>query len=191
MAGWGNQVAEGLAYAHERGVIHRDIKPSNLILDGQNVVWITDFGLARRMEDPSLTHTGTIVGTPRYMSPEQAEAAARPIDHRTDIYSLGVSLYKMLTCRPAFDGATPLDIVMQIISRDPPSPRALNPAIPRDLNTIVQKAMARHAEDRYQTAAELAEDLRRFLKMEPIKARRTGPIGRTIRWCRAIRDWPS
>jgi serine/threonine protein kinase len=106
----GIQAAEGLAYAHQRGVIHRDIKPSNLLLDKQGVLWITDFGLARRLDDPGLTHSGAILGTPRYMSPEQAEAAHRPIDHRTDIYSLGATLYELLTHRPAFDGKTPQEV---------------------------------------------------------------------------------
>jgi serine/threonine protein kinase/WD40 repeat protein len=180
----GIQSAEGLAHAHQRGVIHRDIKPSNLILDERGVVWITDFGLARRSEDPVLTKSGVMLGTPRYMSPEQAEAARKNIDHRTDIYSLGATLYELLTRRPAFDGPTPLDIVLKIIERSPAPPRQLNPAVPRDLETIVLKAMAKRPEDRYQTAAELADDLRRYLKLEPIKARRIGLVGRTIRWSR-------
>jgi WD40 repeat protein len=184
VAQWGIQAAEGLHYAHQRGVIHRDIKPSNLILDEQGVLWITDFGLARRITDPALTHSGAILGTPRYLSPEQAEAARKPVDHRTDVYSLGATLYELVTHRPAYDGPTPLEIVLQIIDRAPVPPRRLDPAIPRDLETIILKAMAKRPEDRYQTAAELAEDLRRYLKMEPIRARRIGIAGRTVRWCR-------
>jgi serine/threonine protein kinase/WD40 repeat protein len=178
----GIQAAEGIAYAHQRGVIHRDIKPSNLILDHQGVLWITDFGLARRKDDPSLTQAGGLLGTPRYMSPEQAAAARKPIDHRTDIYSLGATLYELLTRRPAFDGPTPTDVVLQILDREPIAPRRLNPAVPRDLETIVLKAMAKRPEDRYQDASELAADFRRWLKLEPITARRIGPVGRLVRW---------
>jgi WD40 repeat protein len=180
----GLQVAEGLAYAHERGVIHRDIKPSNLLVDAQGVVWITDFGLARRLEDVALTHSGVLIGTPRYMSPEQAEAARRPVDHRTDLYSLGATLYELLTHRPAFDGKSPQEVVLQILDREPLPPRRLDRSIPRDLETIVLKAMAKRPEDRYATARELADDLRRFLNQEPIRARRIGLAGRFVRWCK-------
>jgi serine/threonine protein kinase/WD40 repeat protein len=180
----GIQAAEGLAYAHQRGVIHRDIKPSNLLLDEQGILWITDFGLARRLEDPALTHSWQVLGTPRYMSPEQAEAARGPVDHRTDVYSLGATLYELLAGRPVFDGRTPQEVVTQILSREPASLRRLNPAVPRDLETVVLKAMAKRPEDRYQTAMDLADDLRRCLRLEPIRARRIGPVGRTVRWCR-------
>jgi len=180
----GIQAAEGIAHAHQRGVIHRDIKPSNLILDLQGVLWITDFGLARRMDDPDLTKSGSLLGTPRYMSPEQAAAAQRPIDHRTDIYSLGASLYEMLACRPAFEGATPMEVVIQILDREPVSPRRLNPAVPPDLETIVLKAMAKRPEDRYQSADGVADDLRRWLVFEPISARQISLFGRLARWCR-------
>jgi serine/threonine protein kinase/WD40 repeat protein len=180
----GTQAAEGLAYAHQRGVIHRDIKPSNLILDQQGILWITDFGLARRKDDPSLTQPGALLGTPRYMSPEQAAAAKKPVDHRTDIYSLGASLYELLTRRPAFDGPTPTDVVLQILAREPVAPRRLNSAVPRDLEIIILKAMAKRPEDRYQSAVELAADFRRWLRLEPIHARRIGPVGRVVRWAR-------
>jgi hypothetical protein len=184
VAGVGIQAAEGLAHAHERKVIHRDIKPSNLIIDEKGVVWIADFGLARRIEDPGVTQSGTLIGTPRYMSPEQAEAARRPVDQRSDLYSLGATLYELLTCRPVFEGKTPHDVISQIIAREPVAPRRMNSEIPKDLSTIVMKAMAKRPEDRYQTADQLAEDLNRWLRMETIKARRIGPVGRTIRWCR-------
>ena len=180
----GIQAADALAYAHDRGVIHRDIKPSNLLLDKQGVLWITDFGLARRRQDVALTHSGALVGTPRYMSPEQADASRCPIDHRTDVYSLGVTLYELATSRPPFSGKTPAEVVLQIIGREPIPPRRLDPAIPRDLETIILKAMAKQPGDRYQTAAELSDDLRCWLNLEPIKARRIGPVGRGIRWCR-------
>jgi eukaryotic-like serine/threonine-protein kinase len=180
----GIQAAAGLAYAHQRGVIHRDIKPSNLLLDEQGTVWITDFGLARRLDDVTLTNPGQLLGTPRYMSPEQAEAAVKPLDHRTDLYSLGATLYELLTRRPAFDGQTPQEVVTQIISRDPISPRKLDPKVPRDLETIILKAMAKRPVDRYATAADLGDDLRRFLNNEPIRARRISLVGRTWRWCK-------
>jgi hypothetical protein len=180
----GVQAAEGLAYAHARGVIHRDIKPSNLLLDERGVLWITDFGLARRADDPDLTHSGALVGTPRYMSPEQAQAARQPVDHRTDVYSLGASLYELLTGRSAFGGQTPVDVLLQVIEREPVAPRRLDRGIPRDLETVVLKAMAKRPADRYPTAAELADDLRRWLHTEPVRARRIGPLGRTVRWCR-------
>src|SRR5262245_29309854 len=144
----GIQAADALAYAHERGIVHRDIKPSNLLLDEQGVVWVTDFGLARRPEDVQLTHSGALLGTPRYMSPEQALAQHGLVDHRTDVYSLGATLYELLTRRPAFDGATLPEVVVQILQRDPVPPRRLNPTVPLDLETIILKAMSRRPEDR-------------------------------------------
>jgi WD40 repeat protein/serine/threonine protein kinase len=184
VVGLGIQAADGLHHAHQRGVIHRDVKPSNLLLDGAGVLWITDFGLARRAEDVALTREGVLLGTPRYMSPEQAEAAKRPIDHRTDVYSLGATLYELVTRRPAFNGRTPQEVVGQIIGREPLAPRRLDPRVPRDLETVILKAMAKRPGDRYQTADELADDLRRWLRLEPVRARRLGPLGRTWRWCR-------
>jgi serine/threonine protein kinase len=184
VSGMGIQAAEGLAYAHERKIMHRDIKPSNLLLDKQGVLWISDFGLARKIEDPALTQSGTLLGTPRYMSPEQAEFADRPVDQRSDIYSLGATLYELLTCRPVFEGKTPREVLSQIITREPVGPRRLNPKIPVDLATIVMRAMAKQPEDRYQFAQDLADDLNHWQKMEPIKARPIGPLGRTVRWCR-------
>jgi eukaryotic-like serine/threonine-protein kinase len=184
VAGIGIQAAEGLSHAHERKVVHLDIKPSNLLLDKEGVVWIADFGLARSIEDPEMTRSGTVVGTPRYMSPEQAQAATRPVDHRSDIYSLGATLYELLSLRPAFEGKTPLDVISQILTREPVALQRLNREIPSDLATIVMKAMAKAPEDRYQSAQELADDLNRWLKMEPIRAKPIGPVGRTFRWCR-------
>jgi WD40 repeat protein len=137
-----------------------------------------------RGDDPALTRSGALVGTPRYMSPEQAAAAKQPVDHRTDVYSLGATLYELLTRRPAFDGPTPLDVVMQILERTPVPPRALDPAVPRDLETIVGKAMAKRPADRYQSAADLADDLRRWREDRPIRARRIGVAGRLVRWAR-------
>jgi WD40 repeat protein/tetratricopeptide (TPR) repeat protein len=185
----GAQASDALAHAHARGVIHRDIKPSNLLLDGRGVLWVTDFGLARRASDVALTRSGALVGTPRYMSPEQAEAAKRPVDHRTDVYSLGATLYELATRRPAFDGKTPVDVLLQVIEREPVPPRRLEPALPRDLETIILKAMAKRADDRYQTAQDLGDDLRRFLADEPVKARRIPLVGRLLRWSRRNPAW--
>ncbi len=184
VSGIGMQAAEGLAYAHERKIIHRDIKPSNLLLDNQGVLWIADFGLARKIEDPAMTQSGVMLGTPRYMSPEQAESTRRTVDQRSDIYSLGATLYELLTCRPVFEGKTPQEVLSQIVTREPVAPRRLNPDIPADLAIIVMKAMAKRPDDRYQSARDLADDLEHWRKMEPINARPIGPFGRTIRWCR-------
>ncbi len=181
----GRQAAEALAHAHRRGVIHRDIKPSNLLVDARGSVWVADFGLARRLADPALTQTDSLLGTPRYMSPEQAKAG--PIDGRTDVYSLGATLYELLTLRPPFEGKTAAELVQQISDREPPLPRKTDPRIPRDLETIVLKAMAKRPTDRYASAQELAEDLNRFLAFEPVKARRVGPLGRTLRFAQRHR----
>jgi eukaryotic-like serine/threonine-protein kinase len=178
----GIQAASGLAYAHGNKLIHRDIKPSNLLLGRKGALWIADFGLARSIEDPALTMSGLLLGTPRYMSPEQAEAAKCKVDHRSDIYSLGATLYELLTCRPAFDGRTSPEILLSILMRDPEPPRKLNPAIPVDLETIVMKAMAKRPDDRYQAAQELANDLQRWLRIQPIKARTRGLVARAKGW---------
>jgi len=180
----GVQAAEALAHAHQRGVVHRDVKPSNLLLDDEGVLWVTDFGLARMDGDAALTHTGQLVGTPRYMSPEQAGAAVRPIDHRTDLYSLGATLYELLTRRPPVDGATPQEVLRALLQRDPVAPRRLDAKIPRDLETAVLKAMSRQPDDRYASAQALADDLRRYLDHRPLKARRVGVVGRSVRWAK-------
>jgi serine/threonine protein kinase/WD40 repeat protein len=178
----GRQAADGLAYAHRRGVIHRDVKPSNLLVDGRGNVWIADFGLARRTSDPGLSqsHAAGPVGTPRYMSPEQA--GGNPVDPRSDVYSLGATLYELLTMRPPFDGTTSSDVMEQIRRKDPTFPRRIDPRIPRDLETIALKAMAKRPGDRYESAEALADDLARFLALEPVRARRIGPVGRFIRF---------
>lgn len=180
----GAQVADGLHYAHSNQVIHRDIKPSNLIIDHNDNVWITDFGLSRHIDDPSLTQTGMFIGTPRYMSPEQATAASKPVDHRTDIYSLGASLYELVAQRPPFNAGTPVEIVMAILDRQPVPLRKLNPHVPRDLETIIQKAMAKNVDDRYQSSDQLASDLRLWAAGETISARRPSVGERLVRWSR-------
>ena len=158
---WGLQAAEALAHAHQRGVIHRDIKPSNLLLDPEGVVWLTDFGLAKREDEATLTVRGALMGTPRYMSPEQAESLERPVDQRSDLYSLGASLYELATGRPVFDSPTPQGVIRQIISDEPARPRQLRPGLPRNLETVILKCLAKDPKERYQTARELAGDLRR------------------------------
>ncbi|MBV8269481.1 MAG: protein kinase, partial [Planctomycetaceae bacterium] len=178
----GLEAAEALAHAHQRGVVHRDIKPSNLLVDARGFVWVADFGLARRLDDPSQTQHDSLLGTPRYMSPEQAGIG--PIDGRSDIYSLGATLYELLTLRPPFEGQTAAELVDQITSREPAAPRQFDSRIPRDLETIVLKALAKRREDRYAVATDLADDLGRFLSHEPVRARRIGPLGRLWRFAR-------
>lgn len=188
VAGWGLQAAEALAYAHQRGIVHRDIKPSNLLLDPEAIVWLTDFGLAKRADEVTLTISGAIMGTPRYMSPEQAAAAQqKPIDHRTDIYSLGASLYELATGRPVFQADSPLLIIGQILMDEPVAPRKYLPEIPRDLETIILKCLAKEPSARYSGARELAQDLRSFLDGRPIAARRASMWEKTRRWVKKHR----
>ncbi|WP_422928433.1 WD40 repeat domain-containing serine/threonine protein kinase [Singulisphaera sp. PoT] len=176
----GREAAEALAHAHRRGIIHRDIKPSNLLVDARGIVWVADFGLARRLSDPGLTQHDSLLGTPRYMSPEQAKTGA--IDGRSDVYSLGATLYELLTLRPPFQGQTAAELVAQIGSKDPVAPRQYDNRIPRDLETIVIKALAKRPEDRYATAMDFAEDLERFQHHEPVRARRISSMGRLWRF---------
>ncbi len=175
------QVADALNYAHEHGVLHRDIKPSNLMLDHAGDVWIMDFGLVKIIESQDLTRTGEIVGTLRYMAPEQLNGQA---DRTTDIYSLGLTLYELLTQKPAFEGASTTMLSQRMHGGEIPRPRSVNRAIPLDLETIVLKATAREPSGRYATAANLAEDLRRFCEDRPILARRSTLAERLWRWSR-------
>jgi WD40 repeat protein/tRNA A-37 threonylcarbamoyl transferase component Bud32 len=177
------QAADALAYAHRLGVVHRDIKPSNLLVDADGVVWITDFGLALRSYEPS-TSGGEPAGTPLYMSPEQAAPGGLPIDHRTDIYSLGATLYELITLRPMFDASTTLAVLTRIATGEAKPPRALNARVGRDLDAIVRKATAQRPADRYADGDALAEDLRRLPRHEPVKARPIGAVGQWARWCR-------
>jgi WD40 repeat protein/serine/threonine protein kinase/tetratricopeptide (TPR) repeat protein len=177
----GAQVAGALAYAHKQGVLHRDIKPSNLLLDTRGTVWVTDFGLAKADDQPNLTDTGDILGTLRYMPPEAFEGRT---DARGDIYSLGLTLYELLALRPAFEEKDRHRLIRLVTTGEPVPLQKLSPAIPRDLVTIVHKAIDREPGHRYQTAEELAADLQRFLDDEPIQARRVGAAERLGRWCR-------
>jgi tetratricopeptide (TPR) repeat protein len=181
VADLGFQAAEALDYAHQHGIIHRDVKPANLLIDADRHLWITDFGLAKIQTGPSMTATGDVVGTLRYMSPEQA-LGRRTIDHHTDIYSLGVTLYELLVLRPAFPGSDRQALLRQIAEDQPPSPRRLSKTIPADLETIVLKAIHKSPEDRYATAQEMADDLQRFQAGQAIRARRLTPVERLTRW---------
>jgi serine/threonine protein kinase/tetratricopeptide (TPR) repeat protein len=176
----GLQVAGALAHAHGQNVLHRDIKPANLLLDLQGTVWVTDFGLAKE-EGQDLTRTGDVVGTLRYMAPERFTGRA---DARSDVYSLGLTLYELLCLRPAFDETDRGRLLKQIAETEPVRPTRMDPRIPRDLETIVQKAIAKEPGQRYLWASDLADDLQRFLTDRPIRARRLGPGERLWRWCR-------
>jgi serine/threonine protein kinase len=169
---WGLQAAEALAHAHQRGVIHRDIKPSNLLLDADGVVWLTDFGLAKRMDEATLTVHGTLMGTPRYMSPEQAASLQQPVDRRTDLYSLGATLYELATARPLFASAQPHLVIAQILTEEPARPRQVRPDLPVDIETVILTCLAKNPPKRYQSAQALANDLRAVIEDRPIQARR-------------------
>lgn len=184
VADWGIQAAEALEHAHQMGVVHRDIKPSNLLIDLQGQLWITDFGLAVTRGGTPLTATGDVVGTLRYMSPEQASGHSRAVDHHTDIYSLAATLYELLTLHAPFPDGDRQAVWRQIISAEPVLPRRLNPAVPRDVETILIKALAKEPESRYATAGQFADDLRRFLRDEPIRARRPWWGERVVKWSR-------
>jgi serine/threonine protein kinase len=179
----GIQAAEALAYAHREGVIHRDIKPSNLLLDDHGKLWITDFGLARMQTDGELTLTGDLLGTLRYMSPEQL-TGNKVVDQRTDVYSLGLTLYELLVQQPAFAGVERDQLVRRILHEQPTAPRKLDPTIPVDLETIVLRATAADREARYPSAEALADDLRRFTERKPILARRSTRFQRLRYWAR-------
>jgi tetratricopeptide (TPR) repeat protein/serine/threonine protein kinase len=183
----GIQAAEALDYAHEHGIIHRDIKPANLLVDAESRLWITDFGLAQVQGDARMTMTGDLVGTLRYMSPEQALAKRVVVDHRTDIYSLGATLYELLTHQSAYTATDRQELLRQIAFEEPRKPRRLNRSIPVELETIVLKAMEKNPVERYATAKELAEDLRRYVMDRPIRARRPTPIQRVRKWARRHR----
>ena len=184
VAEWGIQAAEALDYAHQMGIVHRDVKPANLLVDGHGQLWVTDFGLARLLADPGLTMTGDLVGTLRYMSPEQALAQHGLVDHRTDVYSLGATLYELLTGRPAVEGRDRQAILNRLAGGESRPPRAYDKGVPADLETIVLKALAREPVERYATAQELADDLRRFLEHRSIWARRPSWVQRVRKWLR-------
>jgi ABC-type amino acid transport substrate-binding protein len=201
-------LARAVHFAHEHGIVHRDLKPGNVLLARRVGSFyghpeesarrqargedyepkITDFGLAKRLEgDSHHTRTGTILGTPSYMAPEQAQGKTKAIGPQADVWALGAILYELLTGRPPFQAETPLDTLLQVMEREPQRPSVLNPAVPRDLETICLKALTKERSGRYATAEALADDLARFANGEPIVARPIGRLGRAWRWCRRNR----
>ena len=182
VARFGLQAADALNYAHGQGVLHRDIKPANLLLDPQGTVWLADFGLAKAAQSDDLSLSNDLVGTLRYMAPEQFRGNT---DHRSDIYSLGLTMYEMLALRPAYEETNQSRLIHRIAQGPPlPPPSTSGLGVPRDLETIILKAVNQDVSQRYQSAAAMAEDLRCFLEDRPIQARRVGPVERLGRWCR-------
>lgn len=173
------QVADALEHAHQHGIIHRDVKPANILIDQDGVPRLADFGIAKNLAEEGLTDPGSITGTCRYMSPEQASAAGSSVDHRTDIFSLGVVLYESISLQLPFDGETPEQILSQVISKRPRRVRSYNPTISRDLETICHKAIEKSPNERYQSAAHLAADLRCYVSGNPILARPPSLMRRT------------
>jgi WD40 repeat protein len=178
-------LARAMDHAHQCGVVHRDLKPANILVAADGTPRVTDFGLAKRLDvDAGPTRTGAVVGTPSYMAPEQARGDARQVGPAADIHALGAILYELLTGRPPFQGATPLDIVRQVLDSEPVQPARLYPGLPRDLETICLMCLRKEPDRRYASALELAEDLRRFLAGEPVRARPVGGARRLAKWVR-------
>jgi len=184
-AGYLKSVAEAIEYAHSKGILHRDLKPSNILLDTNDQPRVTDFGLAKKLEsDVDLTVTGQVLGSPNYMPPEQAAGQRTNLNRAADVYSLGAILYHLVTGRPPFQAATLPTTLEQVRTADPVTPRRLNASLPRDLETICLKCLEKEPSRRYPTAQALVDELDRFLKSEPIRARRIGTLAKTWRWCR-------
>lgn len=179
------KVADAIHYAHQRGIIHRDLKPGNILVDAAGNPHVTDFGLAKRIDSDTLrTRSGDMLGTLPYMSPEQAAGRVRSLTTATDVYGLGAVLYASLTARAPFIGETPVEVQRQVLEDEPRSCRQLNPRVDPDLEAICQMSMEKDARRRYGSAAELADDLRRWLAHEPVRARRISVVRRAWRWCR-------
>jgi tetratricopeptide (TPR) repeat protein len=178
------KLAHAMQAAHDRGVIHRDLKPANVLLAEDGTPKITDFGLAKKLDEAGQTHTGVVIGTPSYMAPEQAEGKSKQLGPACDVYALGALLYDCLTGRPPFRAATSLDTLLQVVGQEPVPPSQLNAKVPRDLETICLKCLHKEPGKRYDTALELAKDLRRFQQGEPIVARPVGSVERAVKWVR-------
>ena len=183
------KVARTVHYAHEHGILHRDIKPGNILLDANGEPHLTDFGLARLLEtESSITHTLDVLGTPSYMAPEQAVGNNAAVSSATDVYGLGAVLYQLLTGQPPFAGGTTYETIKLLLDTEPRQPRLLNPKIDRDLSTICLKCLDKDPKRRYASAIALAQDLQRWLKHEPIQARRTGISTHARKWVRRNRS---
>src|SRR5262249_46352728 len=180
----GHDLAEALAYAHRQGIVHRDVKPANIMLDTQGEAHLMDFGLAYGLEKgEQLTQEGAIIGTPAYMAPEHAQGKHGEALPASDQYSVGVVLYELLCGQTPFSGPAPI-VLYNVVHREPESPRKRKPQVPRDLETICLKALAKRPKDRFATCQELAADLGRWLEGEPIRSRRLGRVERAVRWFR-------
>ncbi|MEM7453755.1 MAG: serine/threonine-protein kinase [Planctomycetota bacterium] len=186
------ELAKALQHCHEQGIVHRDIKPGNVLMAGPEEPKLTDFGLARITDQKSrLTKTGEVMGTPAYMAPEQASGVVKNVGPAADIYGLGAILYELLTGRPPFMAPDPVQTMMQVLTEDPPAPRTLQKKLPVDLETIALKCLEKKGRHRYETAGELADDLKRFLRREPISAKRTPVLRKTTMWLKRHPGWSS
>jgi serine/threonine protein kinase/predicted esterase len=181
---WVVEIAEALAHAHSHSIVHRDVKPANVMIARDGRAKLFDLGLASMADQPALTRTGDLAGSPFYMSPEQITGPPKRIDHRTDVYSLGVTLYELLTLRRPFEGPTSAQVFRQIVNREPPLLRKLNPLVPRDLETICLTALEKDPDRRYPSMDEFAADVKRLLALQPVRAKPAGTARRTWRFAR-------
>lgn len=187
-----SQIAQAAAHAHEHGIIHRDLKPANILIDGQGMPHVTDFGVSKSLTaNCDLTSSGEVVGTPHYMPPEQAGGQPGEIQPGSDVYSIGAILYAMLTGRPPFQAATPIEVISQVLAKDPVPTKALNPSVPTDLEVITLKCLSKSIRHRYASAVCLSNDLQRYLRGEPILAKPPGLTRRVLFSLRRHIVWAS